>query len=131
MLSFKSAKYSVERPPLLGAALGGADDAVAALSRFGLPLGQAFQPRDDVLGVVGDPSATGKPAGDDIREGKRTVLIAESLRRMDREQADLLASRLGDPTLSAETVAETVAMLREVGGLDALEEIIADRPLRR
>lgn len=128
VLSFKSAKYSVEQPLLLGAALGGADDnQLAALSRFGLPLGQAFQLRDDVLGVVGDPSATGKPAGDDIREGKRTVLIAESLRRMDREQADLLASRLGDPTLSAETVAETVAMLREVGGLDALEEIIADR----
>ncbi|MCT1551519.1 polyprenyl synthetase family protein [Brevibacterium casei] len=128
VLSFKSAKYSVEQPLLLGAALGGADDnQLAALSRFGLPLGQAFQLRDDVLGIVGDPSATGKPAGDDIREGKRTVLIAESLARMDREQADLLASRLGDPDLSAETVAETVAMLRTVGGLDAVEEIIADR----
>ncbi|RAE58044.1 polyprenyl synthetase family protein, partial [Burkholderia multivorans] len=75
VLSFKSAKYSVEQPLLLGAALGGADDAqLAALSRFGLPLGQAFQLRDDVLGVVGDPSATGKPAGDDIREGLTAVI---------------------------------------------------------
>lgn len=128
VLSFKAAKYSVEQPLLLGAALGGADEAqLAGLTRFGLPLGQAFQLRDDVLGIVGDPAATGKPAGDDIREGKRTVLIAESLKRMSPKQTRLLASRLGDQSLSEDTVAETVAMLRAVGGLDAVEEIIAAR----
>src|ERR687893_2161897 len=74
---YKSAKYTVERPLLLGAALAGAPGAVcAAYSGFGLPLGEAFQLRDDVLGVFGDPAVTGKPAGDDLREGKRTYLVA-------------------------------------------------------
>lgn len=126
VLSFKSAKYSVEQPLLLGAALGGAsDEQLAALSRFGLPLGQAFQLRDDVLGIFGDPAATGKPAGDDIREGKRTVLIAESLRRMPAERREILAARLGVSDLSDAEVAETVTMLAEAGGLAAVEELIA------
>src|SRR5690625_6293878 len=65
----KSARYSVEHPLALGAALAGADDAaLAALRRAGLPLGVAFQLRDDVLGVYGSPEVTGKPAGDDLRE---------------------------------------------------------------
>lgn len=126
VLSFKSAKYSVEQPLLLGAALGGAgQEQLSALSRFGLPLGQAFQLRDDVLGVFGDPQATGKPAGDDIREGKRTVLIVESLSRLGPEQRRLLASRLGDGGLDEDTLGETVAMLADAGGLTAVEEIIA------
>ena len=75
-LDAAAAKYSIERPLHVGAALGGASEAqVAALTRFGLPLGEAFQLRDDVLGVFGDPAVTGKPAGDDLVEGKRTVLV--------------------------------------------------------
>src|ERR687884_1070665 len=74
---FKSAKYTVERPLLLGAAFADAPPEVCqAFSGFGLPLGEAFQLRDDVLGVFGDPGRTGKPAGDDLREGKRTFLVA-------------------------------------------------------
>ena len=77
VVRYKSAKYTVERPLHLGAALAGADDAlIAALTDVALPLGEAFQLRDDVLGVFGDPGVTGKPAGDDLREGKRTVLVA-------------------------------------------------------
>src|SRR5690606_186530 len=72
---YKSAKYTVERPLLLGAALAdAAPDVRVAYSAYGLPLGEAFQLRDDVLGVFGDPAQTGKPAGDDLREGKRTYL---------------------------------------------------------
>jgi geranylgeranyl diphosphate synthase type I len=75
---YKSGKYTIERPLHIGAVLAG--DAtpalLAALSEYGLPLGEAFQFRDDLLGVFGDPSVTGKPAGDDLREGKRTALIA-------------------------------------------------------
>ena len=74
---YKSAKYTVERPLLLGAAIADAPAEVrAAYSGYGLPLGEAFQLRDDVLGVFGDPAQTGKPAGDDLREGKRTFLVA-------------------------------------------------------
>ena len=82
---YKSAKYTVERPLLFGAALAGAPPELsAAYSAFGLPLGEAFQLRDDVLGVFGDPSETGKPAGDDLREGKRTALVALALREASR-----------------------------------------------
>lgn len=125
VLSFKSAKYSVEQPLLLGAALGGADEnQLAEISRFGLPLGQAFQLRDDVLGIFGDPAATGKPAGDDIREGKRTVLIAESIKNLSPEQVQIMADRLGDPNLSDAEVGECVSMLTESGGLEAVESFI-------
>ena len=80
VLRYKSAKYSIERPLHVGAALAGADaEQLAALTAFGLPLGEAFQLRDDLLGVFGDPATTGKPAGDDLVEGKRTVLVALAL----------------------------------------------------
>jgi geranylgeranyl diphosphate synthase type I len=80
VLRYKSAKYSIERPLHVGAALAGAgDEELAQLTAFGLPLGEAFQLRDDQLGVFGDPATTGKPAGDDLVEGKRTVLVALAL----------------------------------------------------
>src|SRR5690606_34075500 len=79
VIRFKSAKYTIERPLHVGAALAGADDALlAGLTDVALPLGEAFQLRDDVLGVFGDPADTGKPSGDDLREGKRTVLVART-----------------------------------------------------
>lgn len=84
VIVYKSAKYSVEAPLAVGASLAGGSLAqVAALREFGLPLGVAFQLRDDLLGVFGDPAVTGKPAGDDLREGKRTVLV--NLARQDRK----------------------------------------------
>jgi len=78
----KTAAYTVARPLQLGAALAGADDELtAALRSFGTDIGVAFQLRDDLLGVFGDPAVTGKPAGDDLREGKRTLLVALGLER--------------------------------------------------
>ncbi|WP_432788929.1 polyprenyl synthetase family protein [Brevibacterium sp. K11IcPPYGO002] len=128
VLSFKSAKYSVEQPLLLGAALAGADsEQLKEISAFGLPLGQAFQLRDDVLGIAGDPEATGKPAGDDIREGKRTVLIAETASRIPADRLEVLAARLGDPDLTDAEVAECVGMISDSGGLAAVESFIADK----
>ncbi|MGO0604612.1 polyprenyl synthetase family protein [Brevibacterium linens] len=128
VLSFKSAKYSVEQPLLLGAALAGADsEQLKEISAFGLPLGQAFQLRDDVLGIAGDPEATGKPAGDDIREGKRTVLIAETASRIPADRLEVLAERLGDPDLTDAEVAECVGMISASGGLAAVESFIADK----
>jgi geranylgeranyl diphosphate synthase type I len=122
---YKSAKYTVERPLLLGAALAGADPVLtAAYARFGLPLGEAFQLRDDVLGVFGDPSRTGKPAGDDLREGKRTYLIAAaSAAAAPAERAELDA-RLGDPRLDDEGVRRLRAIIAGCGALDRTEERI-------
>ena len=96
VVRYKSAKYTVERPLHLGAALAGADDTViAALTDVALPLGEAFQLRDDVLGVFGDPGVTGKPAGDDLREGKRTVLVARAAELGTDADRELLAHSLG------------------------------------
>ena len=78
-----------------------------------------------MLGIAGDPQATGKPAGDDIREGKRTVLIAETATRISPAQFEVLAARLGDPDLSDADVAECVEMITASGGLGAVEEFIA------
>ena len=88
VLRYKSAKYSVEHPVAIGAALAGADEQfLDACAAFSLPLGEAFQLRDDVLGVFGDPETTGKPAGDDIREGKQ--LIADLVTSSDEALAVL------------------------------------------
>jgi geranylgeranyl diphosphate synthase type I len=122
---YKSAKYSVEAPLALGAIIGGASPAfLSALRGFAVPLGFAFQLRDDVLGVFGDPSVTGKPAGDDLREGKRTVLLAIARERADRSTRDTLDELLGDPDLSGEQVAALCATLRSTGALDEVEALI-------
>ena len=71
-----------------------------ALGAYGSPLGRAFQFRDDLLGVFGDPQLTGKPAGDDLREGKRTVLVAHAYAHADEAGRQLLLRRLGDPALT-------------------------------
>lgn len=93
---FKTAAYTVERPLHIGAALAGAGpDTVEALREFGVAVGQAFQLRDDMLGVYGDPDVTGKPSGDDLREGKRTLLLARGTAMAPATDADFLLSVLG------------------------------------
>jgi geranylgeranyl diphosphate synthase type I len=124
---YKSAKYTIERPLHFGAALAGADARVhAAYSGYGLPLGEAFQLRDDVLGVFGDPEETGKPAGDDLREGKRTVLVAETFARATPAQAEVVRRHLGDPALSPAGVAELREIITATGALAGTERRIAD-----
>ncbi|PWJ53714.1 geranylgeranyl diphosphate synthase, type I [Quadrisphaera granulorum] len=127
VICFKSAKYSVEHPLLVGAALGGAPkELVEAYSAYGLALGEAFQLRDDVLGVFGDPAQTGKPAGDDLREGKRTVLVAYALGGASAAQADLLHRHLGDPHLDTDGVAALRRLMVETGALARVEDLIDD-----
>ncbi|TWG23819.1 geranylgeranyl diphosphate synthase type I [Actinoplanes teichomyceticus] len=119
---YKSAKYTVEQPLLLGAALAGADPEVsAAYSAFGLPLGEAFQLRDDVLGVFGDPAHTGKPAGDDLREGKRTYLVAAAFGNLGETGRAELDAALGDPALDDAGVQRLCAVIRDSGALAATE----------
>ncbi|HEY3866968.1 MAG TPA: polyprenyl synthetase family protein [Actinocrinis sp.] len=129
VITYKSAKYTVERPLQLGAALatGRADGPlIDALSAFGLPLGEAFQLRDDVLGVFGDPAATGKPAGDDLREGKQTVLIALAVDRAAAADAKELRSAVGDPALAPDGVARLQAIIAGTGALAAVERRIGE-----
>ncbi len=122
---YKSGKYTVERPLLFGAALAGASaDVRAAFSGYGVPLGEAFQLRDDVLGVFGDPRQTGKPAGDDLREGKRTYLVAEALRTASPTQRAALADRLGDPLLDDRGVTELREIITVTGALARTEQRI-------
>jgi len=125
VLRAKSARYSVERPLVLGAVLAGASPAqVDAISAAGLPLGEAFQLRDDVLGVFGDPSVTGKPAGDDLREGKRTVLMARTLAAAGAADRELLVARLGDPDLDVPAVERLRAVIDRSGALAGVESLI-------
>jgi len=125
VLRYKSAKYSIERPLHIGAALAGAGpDTMATLTAFGLPLGEAFQLRDDLLGVYGDPDVTGKPAGDDLAEGKRTVLVALALDGLDEAGAARLDGALGSP-LEADQVADLRALIDASGAHAQVEEAIA------
>lgn len=143
VIVYKSAKYSVEAPLAIGGALAGATaEQLAALRAFGLPLGVAYQLRDDLLGVFGDPAVTGKPAGDDLREGKRTVLVALARTRLPGNARSVVDELLGDPDLNAHQVDMVRTALRDSGAPDEVERIIehnvglarlaiADAPLSR
>ncbi len=130
---YKSGKYTVERPLHLGAALARRLDELAApLTAIGLPLGGAFQLRDDILGVFGDASVTGKPVGDDLREGKLTPLVAAAASRASGPAMALL-DRLGSPDLSHEEVVALQRVLVETGARDEVErtiERLVDEALR-
>lgn len=125
--SLKSARYSIQQPLAIGAALAGADASqAAALAAFGHPLGMAFQLRDDVLGVFGDERQTGKPAGDDLREGKRTVLIAYAREHLAPPARRIIDELIGDPTLDATQIASLQRTIADSGALERVEALIAD-----
>lgn len=134
--SLKSARYSVQQPLVIGASLAGAEpDQLDALRAFGHPVGLAFQLRDDVLGVFGEASETGKPAGDDLREGKRTVLIAFAREGLAAPARRILDELLGDPELEGTQIASLQRTIADSGALDKVEALItryvhdADRAL--
>ena len=127
VVSLKAARYSVEQPLLIGAAIAGADEAQqVALRAFGHPLGMAFQLRDDLLGVFGDERITGKPAGDDLREGKRTLLIAWTRQALAPQGRRVVDELLGDPLLTADQIASLQAIIVESGALHRMEELITE-----
>lgn len=118
---FKSGKYTVERPLHLGAALAGRLDELAApLSGYGLPLGEAFQLRDDLLGVFGDEEVTGKPVGEDLREGKPTLLYAMAVEQASEADAAVLA-RYGAADLDEDEVAALQDVLLSSGAVETVE----------
>lgn len=127
VIRHKSAKYSVEHPLRLGGLLaGGAERLLASYSGYGLALGEAFQLRDDVLGVFGDPERTGKPAGDDLREGKRTVLVAYAQERASAAQTAVMDKFLGDRSLDPVALDELREIIVDTGALQRVERLIAD-----
>jgi geranylgeranyl diphosphate synthase, type I len=140
VITYKTAKYSTERPLQLGVALaaaaggsGGpssarpadAGELARACARYGSPLGIAFQLRDDLLGVFGDPARTGKPAGGDVAEGKRTVLLALARERASAAQAAVLDRNLGQRALTDQGAAEVRTVLTETGAVAECEHLIA------
>ena len=125
VLVYKSAKYSVEAPLLIGSALAGASAQQEDVFRdFGLPVGVAFQLRDDVLGVFGDAAITGKPAGDDLREGKRTVLVGLTRQHLPGSAKRVFDELLGDPQLTDEQISMLQRTMRDSGALKSVEEMI-------
>ena len=122
---YKSGRYTVERPLHLGAALAGRlAELSAPLSAYGGPLGDAFQLRDELLGVFGDSAVTGKPVGEDLRDGKPTTLYALAVDAADEVTAKVLHDRFGAPDLTDDEVIELQAVLEETGARRRVEEAI-------
>jgi len=127
VLTYKSGKYTIERPLHLGLAIAdGSLTLAAAYSDYGLPLGEAFQLRDDVLGVFGSPEVTGKPAGDDLREGKETYLVMCTRARTGEAGLRVLDGALGDPKLTEEEVDTVRRVIVESGALAETEARIGE-----
>ena len=127
VLQAKSGHYTAQKPLLIGGALGGAPpDVLEAYGAYGTAAGEAFQLRDDVLGIFGDPEQTGKPAGGDLREGKRTLVVAEAYAAADEESRAFLLEHLGDRRMARTTMEQLRRLIVETGALARAEEAIAD-----
>ncbi|MES1242934.1 MAG: polyprenyl synthetase family protein [Acidobacteriota bacterium] len=128
VLRLKSGRYTAERPVQLGALLAGAPaEVVGELSRYGSAVGEAFQLQDDLLGMFGDAATTGKPVGDDLREGKFTFLIHHALAAAAPEQREALEDALGDPGVGAEDVARVQRILEETGARAKVAAMVEER----
>jgi len=128
---YKSGKYTIERPLHFGAAMATTDKNVLAevtshYSAYGLPLGEAFQLRDDLLGVYGDPDLTGKPAGDDLREGKRTVLVAMAQESMSSTDVKEFESLFGKQDLDLSGIEKLRTIITDTGAPTHVENLITE-----
>ncbi|RLP78052.1 polyprenyl synthetase family protein [Mycetocola tolaasinivorans] len=127
ILTYKSAKYSVEVPLALGASTAGATPAqIEALREYGLAVGTAFQLRDDILGVFGDARVTGKPSGDDLREGKRTLLVALTRRELPEHERPAFDAQIGNPDLGEDEILALQKLMHDTGAVAETERIIAE-----
>ncbi len=128
VLRLKSGRYTAERPLQLGALLAGAPpETLAILSRYGTAVGEAFQLQDDLLGMFGDPSATGKPVDADLREGKLTFLIHHALATATPEQRRILEAALGNAEATAAETTAAVKALEETGAQEAVTAMVSER----
>jgi geranylgeranyl diphosphate synthase type I len=127
VMLYKTAKYSIEAPLQIGAAFSGAtQDTLRGLSAFAIPLGLAFQLRDDVLGVFGTPEVTGKPAGDDLREGKRTVLVALARQGLGLSTIKLFDELMASRDLTDEQIRLLQETIKGTGALTKVEQMIEE-----
>ena len=128
VLRMKSGRYSVEWPMHLGAILAGAaTETREGLCRYGSLMGEAFQLQDDLLGMFGNPERVGKPVGEDLAEGKFTVLIHHALRQAPPAGRELLAAALGNPDLTPEEVSSAQQVIRETGAEEKVVQMIDER----
>ncbi|MEI5102731.1 polyprenyl synthetase family protein [Streptomyces sp. PmtG] len=128
VIRYKTAKYTVEQPLLIGGALAGAGAGLReGYSAYGLPLGEAFQLRDDLLGLFGDPRRTGKANADDVRGHRPTALLAETWRLADADDRERLLSLLGRRRLDRDAVHAVRDVMRRVKAPDRIEDMISAR----
>lgn len=128
IIRYKTAKYTVEHPLQIGGRLGGASPALlSAFTAYGVPLGEAFQLRDDLLAVYGDPAQTGKSNLDDIAGARPTALVALALRDADPDDREELLSLLGRADLDAADLERVRKILERSGARERVEQLIADR----
>jgi len=124
ILEYKTGRYSVQRPLHLGAAIAGRyDDFADFFTAFGRPVGVAFQLRDDILGVFGDETSTGKPVGDDLREGKPTSLVAAAHKKSNAQQREILLL-IGNQELSDSEVEKIQQVIVDTGAEQVIEKEI-------
>lgn len=123
MYEYKTARYTIESPLVLGAILAGANEAVRAqIHDFAIPLGIAFQIRDDILGVFGDAKTLGKPVGSDIREGKITLLVVTAREKAPACDVKILNELLGKKDLSQDDIAQFRAIITDCGARGHAEQ---------
>ncbi|PWI43010.1 polyprenyl synthetase family protein [Streptomyces sp. ICBB 8177] len=128
VIRYKTAKYTVEQPLLIGGALAGAGERVCeGYSAYGLPLGEAFQLRDDLLGLFGDPGRTGKDSADDVRGHRPTALLAETWRLAGDDERVRLRALLGRRDLDAEGLDAVREVMRRLRAPDRVEAMITAR----
>ncbi|WP_217140295.1 polyprenyl synthetase family protein [Streptomyces sp. AC627_RSS907] len=128
VVRYKTAKYTVEHPLLIGGLLAGAPPALRdTYSAYGLPLGEAFQLRDDLLGLFGDPEHTGKAALDDLRAHRPTALLAETWQAADASQRELLGGVLGRGDLDATHLRDIRDLMLELKAPQRVERMILTR----
>ena len=126
ILEYKTGRYSVQRPLQLGAAVAGQyDELHKPLTDFGQPVGVVFQLRDDLLGVFGNAEMTGKPTGDDLREGKPTPLMAEAFAHASEQQRSILG-KIGSNDLSEKEISDIQEVVEETGAKSVIEQEIEE-----
>jgi len=127
MHKLKTAAYTIEGPLHMGAiAAGASDEQLKTLTNYAIPLGQAFQIRDDILGMFGSEEKLGKPADSDIKEGKKTLLILKALENSDKEQKELILNALGNKNITKTELTKVRETIKKTGSLD-YSEILAEK----
>ncbi|MFJ6386999.1 polyprenyl synthetase family protein [Streptomyces sp. NPDC091972] len=128
VIRYKTAKYTVEQPLLIGGLLGGAGERLReGYSAYGLPLGEAFQLRDDLLGLFGDPGQTGKANADDVCAHRPTALLSETWRIADEDEREQMRALFGRRDLDSDGLDTVRELMRRLKAPDRIEDMITAR----